>query len=228
MASDITFVDLISLSRIKGDTVVEKFGSLINSSFFDASNILGGLKQKGLVDFTTTFPGQSALTVTDLGKATVAEADEKAKGGFDHLDFAIVTQLSKGKRSLTDLGGAVNVTPKDLAMHLYKLAEQQYISYEFRNATIDLMLTEKGFIQVQQGMPAPQPQPGAPAPMAAAAQPTMATPPAMQQPAQEQTQAEAPAPAGGGSKKGMIIMAIGTVVIIVVLVVGYMFVTGKL
>ncbi|MDE1832944.1 MAG: hypothetical protein KGH58_00825 [Candidatus Micrarchaeota archaeon] len=224
MASDVNFIDLISLSRIKGDTVVEKFGSLINSSFFDASNILGGLKQKGLVDFTTTFPGQSALTVTDLGKATVAEANEKAKGGFDHLDFAVITQLSKGKRSLTDLGGAVNVTPKDLAMHLYKLAEQQYLSYEFRNGTIDITLTEKGFIQVQNGMPAAAPQPGAPQ----QAQPMPQAPqPAMQQEAQAQQVPDATAPAVKGNR-GMLIMAVGTVVIVVVLVVIWMFLIGKL
>ncbi|MDE1810418.1 MAG: hypothetical protein KGH66_00015 [Candidatus Micrarchaeota archaeon] len=225
MASDVNFIDLISLSRVKTDTVVEKFGSLINSSFFDASNILGGLKQKGLVDFTTTFPGQSALSVTDLGKATVAEANEKAKGGFDHLDFAIITQLSKGKRSLIDITGAVNVTSRDLAMHLYKLAEQQYLSYEFRNGSIDITLTEKGFLQVQNGMPAAPAQPGAPQPAMQMQQPMPAqTPAAEAQPAAE----PAVAPKMGMSGKSMLIMGVATIVIIIIIVAAWMFMMGRL
>ncbi|MGC8669879.1 MAG: hypothetical protein ACP5TL_01865 [Candidatus Micrarchaeia archaeon] len=156
MVEDLNFIDLVALSRIKPDTVVEKFGGIINSSFFDASNILGSLKQKGLIDFTTAFPGQSSITITDLGKQTLQESEEKAKEDFDALDFAIITQLSGGKRGLADLGGAVNVRQKDLAMHLYKLSEQQYVSYSIRNGNIDISLTEKGFLQVKSGMPKPK------------------------------------------------------------------------
>ncbi|HVC57988.1 MAG TPA: hypothetical protein VND15_00760 [Candidatus Acidoferrales bacterium] len=224
MASDINFIDLIALSRVKTDTVVEKFGSLINSSFFDASNILGGLKQKGLVDFTTTFPGQSALTITDLGKTTVVEANDKAKGEFDHLDFAVISELAKGKRSLTDITGAVNVTSRDLAMHLYKLAEQQYLSYEFRNGSIDITLTEKGFLQVQNGMPVAPPVPGAPqtvpvqpAPDAQAAQPPATEPAATVPPV--------PAPMMGNR---MLIMGVATIVVIIVVVAVWMFMMGRL
>jgi len=226
MASDINFIDLIALSRVKTDTVVEKFGSLINSSFFDASNILGGLKQKGLVDFTTTFPGQSALTITDLGKATVVEANDKAKGEFDHLDFAVISQLAKGKRSLTDITGAVNVTSRDLAMHLYKLAEQQYLSYEFRNGSIDITLTEKGFLQVQNGMPVVAPAPGAPQP-----QPTQPAPEAqvqaVQPPAAEPAAAVPPVPAPKMGNR-MLIMGVATIVVIIVVVAVWMFMMGKL
>ncbi|MEM0149773.1 MAG: hypothetical protein QXW10_02665 [Candidatus Micrarchaeaceae archaeon] len=159
MAEDLNFVDLVALSRIKPDTVVEKFGGMINSSFFDASNILGSLKQKGLIDFTTSFPGQSAITVTDQGKQVLQESEERAKSDFDMLDLTIITQLSGGKRGLPDLGSAVNVRQRDLAMHLFKLASQQYISYDIRNGNIDIALTEKGFLQVKSGMPKPkQPQ----------------------------------------------------------------------
>jgi len=156
MAEDLNFIDLVALSRIKPDTTVEKFGGIINSSFFDASNILGSLKQKGLIDFTTSFPGQSAITVTDQGKQVLQESDERAKSDFDMLDLAIMTQLSGGKRGLTDLGGAVNVRQRDLAMHLFKLSAQQYVSYDIRNGNIDITLTEKGFLQVKSGMPKPQ------------------------------------------------------------------------
>ncbi|MGC8496206.1 MAG: hypothetical protein ACP5RM_01795 [Candidatus Micrarchaeia archaeon] len=158
MAEDINFIDLIALTRIKPDTTVEKFGGLINSSFFDASNILGSLKQKGLIDFTTSFPGQSAITVTDLGKKEIVELGDKEKEDFDVLDFTIITQLANGKRGLTDLSGAVNVRQHDLAVHLFKLANQQYLSYDIRNGTVDITLTEKGFLQVKSGMPKPKVQ----------------------------------------------------------------------
>lgn len=164
MPDEINFIDLAALTKIKPDTVVEKFGGLINSSYFDASNILGTLKQKGLIDFTTSFPGQSIITITELGKNTLNEADQKAKSEFDHLDFAIMTQLSNGKRSIQDLGSSVNVRPKDLAMHLYKLTNTDFVSYEFRNGNISISLTEKGFLQVKAGMPKPKVEVQAPKP----------------------------------------------------------------
>ncbi len=148
MSDEITFLDLMALTNIKADTVVEKFGGLINSSFFDASNVLGALKIKGLIDFTTTFPGQSAITLTESGKRLIQDAGEKAKLPFDQIDMAILIQLSGGKRSFTDLGGAINLASPDMAMHLYKIAQQQYITPNFRNGMIDLMLTEKGYMAV--------------------------------------------------------------------------------
>ena len=148
MSDEITFLDLMALTNIKADTVVEKFGGLINSSFFDASNVLGALKIKGLIDFTTTFPGQSAITLTESGKRLIQDAGEKAKLPFDQIDMAILIQLSGGKRSFTDLSGAINLASPDMAMHLYKIAQQQYITPNFRNGMIDLMLTEKGYMAV--------------------------------------------------------------------------------
>lgn len=153
MLDNITFIDLTALMRITPDATVERFGGLINSSFFDASNILGTLKQKGLVDFVTQFPSQSAITVTDEGKKLIAEVQERATNPFDELDHTILTQLSKGNRTLTDLTANVNVTSKDLAVHLNKLAVQQFISYELRNGNMTINLTEKGFLRVKEGMP---------------------------------------------------------------------------
>ncbi len=150
---NINFIDLVALTRITTDSTVERFGGLINSSFFDASNILGSLKQKGLVDFVTAFPNQSAITVTDQGKQLIAEVQQKASMQFDNLDMAILVQLSKGNRTLSDLTGAVNVTTKDLAVHLYKLSTQQFTSYELRNGSMSIMLTEKGFLCVKEGAP---------------------------------------------------------------------------
>ncbi|MCL4387653.1 hypothetical protein M1567_00675 [Candidatus Marsarchaeota archaeon] len=153
MPNEINFMDLTVLKRIKPDTTVEKFGGLINSSFFDASNALGTLKLKGLVDFTTYVPGQNAISITEMGKKLLEEADSKEKMPFDQLDLAILTQLSTGKRNLADLSTAVNISSKDLAMHLYKLSEQQYLSADIRNGAMDMSLTEKGFMQAKAGMP---------------------------------------------------------------------------
>ncbi|MCL4389550.1 MAG: hypothetical protein M1528_01500 [Candidatus Marsarchaeota archaeon] len=169
MVDEINFLDLVSLSSITPNLVVEKFGGKINSSFFDGSNILGSLRLKGLVDFTANFPGQSVITVTDAGKQLLSDAEEKAKTPFDAVDFAILTQLQSGKRSYVDLGGAVNLRPIDLALHLYKMGKQQYIIYEIKNGNVDIMLTEKGLMQAKTGMPAPQPQANQPAGSAPAA-----------------------------------------------------------
>ena len=144
--ASVNFIELVALTRITADSTVEKFGPLINSSFFDASNILAGLKMKGFVDFITAFPSQSTLKVTDKGAALLAEANKKAQEPMDALDNAMLAQLAGGRRSLADMGGALNVTQKDLAMHVYKLASQQSLAYELVNATVSMYLTEKGFV----------------------------------------------------------------------------------
>lgn len=149
MTDEINFLDLLTLSKIGPDTVVEKFSSITNSSFFDASNILGGLKIKGLVDFTTSFPGQSVINITEMGKQLLVDAKEKATGELDALDSEILFQLSRGRRTLIDLTGAVNIRTADLALHLYKLMQQQYISTDLKNAGVDISLSEKGFLNVK-------------------------------------------------------------------------------
>jgi CTP-dependent riboflavin kinase len=153
MPDEINFIDLAALTRITPDAVVEKFGGLINSSFFDASSILATLKQKGMIDFTTAFPGQSAITITDLGKQLLNDAHDKANTPFDQLDLTILTQLSTGKRNVQELNQSVNVTQKDFALRVFKLAQNAYLSYDIRNGSVSIALTEKGFLQVKSGMP---------------------------------------------------------------------------
>ncbi len=159
MADELNFIDLFALTKITPQTVVEKFGTSINSSFFDASNILGGLKIKGLIDFTTVFGGQNSVAITDIGHKLLDEAAAKVNLPLDHLDIAILVQLSGGKRSLNDLTNTLNIMPKDLSMHLYKVMQQGFLSAEFRNGVLNLMLSEKGFMQAKAGLPAVQPQP---------------------------------------------------------------------
>ena len=153
MPDEINFIDLAALTRITPDAVVEKFGGLINSSFFDASSILATLKQKGMIDFTTAFPGQSAITITDLGKQLLNDAHDKANTPFDQLDLTILTQLSTGKRNVQELNQSVNVTQKDFALRVFKLAQNAHLSYDIRNGSVSIALTEKGFLQVKSGMP---------------------------------------------------------------------------
>ncbi len=153
MADEINFMDLMALKKLSPDSVVEKFGGLVNSSFFDASNMLGSLKIKGLVDFTTAVPGQNHIEITDIGKQLLNDAEAKAALPFDQLDLEILKNLSGGKRSMNDITSALNIRPKDLAMHINKLSVNQFMNAEFRNGNIDLMLTEKGFMQAKEGMP---------------------------------------------------------------------------
>jgi hypothetical protein len=44
MSDEITFLDLMALTNIKADTVVEKFGGLINSSFLTPPTCLARLR----------------------------------------------------------------------------------------------------------------------------------------------------------------------------------------
>ncbi len=241
MPDEVTFFDLVTLMKIKPGITVERYGGLINSSFFDGAKVLGTLQQKKLVSLTTAMPDQNPITVTDTGKQLIAEADEKAKLDFDHLDLEILIQASKGKSNPDELGKIVNVRPKDLAMHLYRLTKQDYATYELVSGTVSIMLTEKGFTQSKMGMPVkPQPQPTAEQAAAAAGQasnvpqpPEMATmqqqmnmqpqdqmPPAAATAPKEETKAEQPAEHPSHTKRNAIIFLI---VLIILVAVGYLY-----
>jgi DNA-binding MarR family transcriptional regulator len=153
MSDEINFFDLTALLKVTPETTMEKFGGILNSSYFDGANIAATLSQKGLINFNTSLPGQSIITLTSRGSQLIEEANSKVNSEFDHLDFAVLVQIANGKKTPFDIGSAVNVRSKDLAMHLYKLAQQDYVSYEFRSGSMTVMLTEKGFSQVKTGMP---------------------------------------------------------------------------
>ncbi len=176
MADEINFMDLMALSKITPSTTVEKFGGLVNSSFFDGSNMLGSLKLKGLVDFTSISPGQNAIKITDLGNKLLGDAKSKSVANFDQLDLAILNQMSAGRRGLNDLTASVNIRPLDMAMRLNKMLSQEYISADFRNGKLDLSLTEKGFMQSKSGkIPEPPQEAKAELPQQAAQQPSVAS-----------------------------------------------------
>src|SRR5271163_2413090 len=98
MADEVNFIDLACLLRITPDTTLEKFGSAINASIFDASNLAGTLKQKSLIDFSSYYPGPNTIVISEAGKALIAEADAKAAEQVDHLDDEVLFQISGGKR----------------------------------------------------------------------------------------------------------------------------------
>ena len=149
MAEDITFLDLAALIKIGSGAQLERLGSALNSSIFDASNIAGALKQKGLIEFTANYPGPNNIIVTEAGKALVAEADSRSAEAFDRLDETILSQLSGGKRLPIELQNTLGIRSKDLAMRLYKLFKQGYMSYEIKNGNVEILLTEKGFLSTK-------------------------------------------------------------------------------
>ncbi len=144
---NINFVDLACILKITPGTLLEKFGGLINSSFFDAVNLAGTLKQKGLIDFSSNYPGPNEIVLTDAAKVLINEANSKAGEPFDQLDQSILNQLSGGKRVPVELGSALNLHDRDLALRLYKLYKQGYILYELKNGGVELTLTENGFLK---------------------------------------------------------------------------------
>ena len=151
MADDdkITFLDLACLLKIQQDTTLERFGSTINASVFDAANITGSLKQKGLIDFTAYYPGPNSIVLTDAGKKLQEESEAKSSATSDDLDDEILRQLSGGKRHPLELQNTLNIRPKDLALRIYKLFKQNLLGYELRNGTVELMLTEQGFLKAK-------------------------------------------------------------------------------
>lgn len=141
---ELTFIDLVVLQRVGPDTTLERFGSKINSSFFDAANILGTIKLKGYVDIESSM-GASRVSVSEAGKAVLSMAEEKSQGEVDELDKGILRAISQGVKDSEKLADSLNIRSGDLAYHLYKLVKQNYIDYNVRSGRISLMLTENGF-----------------------------------------------------------------------------------
>lgn len=150
---ELTFQDLALLEKIDEDTVVEKFGSRINSSFFDAANMLGTLKQKGYIDFKSSFPGPSEVFLTEKGKGVMALAREKGAQELDQLDEIILKKIADGFKEPRHIQDRINLRGSDLAFHLNRIVAQGYASYVFRSGRIEFSLTEDGYKKA--GYPTP-------------------------------------------------------------------------
>jgi len=143
--SDLTFLDLVVMQRIDENSTVEKFGTLINTSFFEAANLLGTLKVKGYVDIQPSIGGNSKITLTEAGASILQNAVGKIDEPVDALDNAIMKTLASGIRDLDKLNEALNIRSSDLAYHLNKLEKQQFLQFDIRSAKVNIALTEKGF-----------------------------------------------------------------------------------
>ncbi len=150
---ELTFQDLALLEKIGEDTVLEKFGPRINSAFFDAANMLGTLKQKGFIDFKSSYPGPTEVFLTEKGKGVMALARERGVQELDQLDEMILKKIADGFKEPRHIQEKINLRSSDLAFHLNRVVVQNYASYAFRSGRIEFSLTDEGYKRA--GYPSP-------------------------------------------------------------------------
>lgn len=158
--NELNFLDLAILRKVDAESTVEKFGSMINTSFFETANLLGTIKIKGYINIVPSVGGVSSVTLTDAGNSLLAFAEQKANEPIEPLDNAILHALAGGARELDALQHALNIRGADLAYHINKLVKQGFMDYEIRSAKVYFVLTEMGFnatggVRVQQKLDAP-------------------------------------------------------------------------
>jgi hypothetical protein len=143
--NELTFLDLAILKRIDENSTVERFGTTINTSFFETANLLGTLKVKGFINIEPSVGGISKVSLTDAGMGILKIADERLADDMDSLDSAILRTLATGVKDLNVLSSVLNIKSSDLAYHLNNLHSRKLIDYGMRSARVSLSLTEKGF-----------------------------------------------------------------------------------
>ncbi|MDO8339631.1 MAG: hypothetical protein Q7T16_03155 [Candidatus Burarchaeum sp.] len=149
---ELTFDDILILQRIDAESVLERFGSKINASFFEAANLLGTLKLKGLVDIEAS-PGLSKVWLTPTGKSVLEKAKTMAGEEISPLDFSILQAVARGAKDAKGAAAMLNIRSSDLAFHLNKLFEQGFIDSSFKMGKVTVVLTEKGFMHVSDSLP---------------------------------------------------------------------------
>jgi len=148
MTNNINYLDILILKNIDDNSTVEKFGPIINTSFFETANILGSMKVKGLIDIQSSIGGLSPIVVLDAGRDVISMAIKKAAEPLDDLDYEILSNLRKFNE-LSLLEKNLNINSSDLAFRLYKLKSGGYISDQVQSARVFISLTEKGFLTVK-------------------------------------------------------------------------------
>jgi len=159
--NELTFLDLAILKKVDAESTVEKFGSMINTSFFETANLLGTIKIKGYINIVPSVGGVSSVALTDAGNSLLAFAEQKSGEPIEPLDNAILHALAGGARELDALQTALNIRGADLAYHINKLVKQGFMDFEIRSAKVYFVLTEMGFnatggVRVQQKLDAPE------------------------------------------------------------------------
>ena len=157
--NELTFLDLVVLKKIDPESSVEKFGSAINTSFFETANLLGTIKIKGYISIESALGGISKVSITDAGTSILSVADQKAKEPIEPLDNAILHTVAGGTKEMEALRSTLNIRSGDLAFHINKLISQGFMDFEVRSAKVSFVLTEQGFnatggVRVQQKLPA--------------------------------------------------------------------------
>ncbi len=142
---NLTYLDFLVLVKIDQNSVIERFGPAINTSFFEAANLLGTLKVKGFVDLETSIGGMSRISLTEYGRDAIDFCNKGTLEPLDALDNAILEGVGRGYVALDRLTDLLNVKPSDLAVHLNKLAVQAFLEPSIKSAKVTLVLTEKGF-----------------------------------------------------------------------------------
>ncbi|VVC03778.1 Uncharacterised protein [Candidatus Burarchaeum australiense] len=164
MAADIrelTFDDILLLQRIDAETVVERFGSKINASFFEAANLLGTLKLKGFVDIEAS-PGLSKVWLTASGKSVLETAQRMGGEELGPLDVSVLQTVARGAKDARAAANMLNIRSSDLAFHLNKLLVQGFIDATVKMGKVSVVLTEKGFTKVGPALPPLPPSPAMP------------------------------------------------------------------
>ena len=159
--NELSFLDIAILRKIDADSSVEKFGSMINTSFFETANLLGTTKIKGYINIESSLGGISKVTITDAGTSILTVADQRSKEPVEPLDNAILHAVAGGARELEQLQNALGIRSADLAYHLNKLIAQGFMDYEVKSAKVYFVLTEMGFnatggVRVQQKLDTPE------------------------------------------------------------------------
>ena len=158
--NELSFLDIAILRKIDAESSVEKFGSMINTSFFETANLLGTVKIKGYINIESSVGGISRVTITDAGTSILAVADQRAKEPVEPLDNAILHAVAGGARELDSLQSALGIRSADLAYHINKMLAQGFMDFEVKSAKVYFVLTETGFnatggVRVQQTLAAP-------------------------------------------------------------------------
>jgi len=153
--NELTFLDLVILKKIDSESSVEKFGSAINTSFFETANLLGTIKIKGYIGIESSLGGISRVLITDAGSSILQIAEQKSHDPIEPLDNAILHALAAGAKDLDAIQRTLNIRSADLAYHINKLIAQGFMDYEVRSAKVHFVLTEQGFnstgsVRVQQ------------------------------------------------------------------------------
>lgn len=156
--NELDFLDLAVLKKIDAESSVEKFGSMINTSFFETANLLGTIKIKGYINIESSLGGISSVKITDAGASILAVAEQRAQGPIEPLDNAILHAVAGGTKEMEALQASLNIRSADLAFHLNKLIAQGFMDCEIRSAKATFVLSEQGFnatggVRVQQKLP---------------------------------------------------------------------------